>query len=224
MAFIIDSCTLRIRRTKFCMFWLKKNAKHKDNFVLAEMVECFFAVPWAGHITARDSVPLTLVGLQHPFFTSGHAFNSYRQKSQNYSANSQCKYMPWFAKLSHICPFLIKKGHILVKTGAELPLRNKWPSNGTLVLLACSLRILLIIQFLGFRFFLMDSNLFFSLIPMQKRVGLGSATLPFQQFWATGDPALSTSAVLSSPSVPAMEHHLLSPPSVHRGGYSVQQP
>lgn len=54
----------------------------------------------------------------------------------------------------------------------------------------------------------MDNSLFFSFIPIQKRILLGSVTFPFQQVLPTGGPTLSTSAVLDTPSVPAVEHHL----------------
>lgn len=47
-----------------------------------EMVKCSFAVPQAGLVAGMDWVRLALMGLQYPFFTSGHAFSSYRQKGR----------------------------------------------------------------------------------------------------------------------------------------------
>lgn len=50
-------------KLSFCMFWLKKNEKQRDNVFLADMAMCFFAVPWAGLITGRDSVTLAAVAV-----------------------------------------------------------------------------------------------------------------------------------------------------------------
>lgn len=108
-------------------------------------------------------------------------------------------------KLNQELDYFSSKGHSLVKTGAELSCRNTSPSNNTLVLHNCSLRIM---QFLGLSFLLMDSSLFFSFIPIQKRILLGSVTLLFQQILATGGHTLSASAVLDTPAVPAVESPL----------------
>lgn len=60
----------------FCVFWLKKIEKHKDNSFTAELVKCFFTVPWAGLISAGDSFPLTLVGSRYPFLTTATGRNT----------------------------------------------------------------------------------------------------------------------------------------------------
>lgn len=79
----------------------EENGKHKDNTFTAELVKCFFTVPWAGPISTRDSFLLTLVGLQYPFFTTATGRNT---KITVLTDNAN---MSSFVKLNHIVLFCI---------------------------------------------------------------------------------------------------------------------
>lgn len=168
-----------------------------------------------------EGTQLPWLRLQYPFFTPGRAFNSYRQKSQNYSTDSQCKYTPWFVKLNHICPFLTKRtqsGKDRSRAAAQKQIGQQQGTSAAYLQPKNTLSYAIS----GFSIFF-AWTVSYSLASFPSRKGFDQDLLPFQLVLATGEPTLSTSAMLSSPSVPAMEHHPSPPPSTRRGGYSMQQ-